>query len=185
MCQTKTERGRLLRFGEVKSRPGSRHPAFGQSGKIFRRDLLGRRKSKQAESSWKSPIEIFAAARHPCRKLNAAMGPGIPVNQRGTSQECGGCGRVLGAPKPLALLSAGANIAARDLQGRTPLHHVARSHRQWDVAYTLNLLLESRAKLAAVDDNGDTVMTLATRRRDAVAVRALVEVGVDGPTRVT
>ena len=82
-------------------------------------------------------------------------------------------------PEPMeALLDAGADPMARDFQGRTPLHHVTLGHRRGDVAHAVRLLLYSGADPEALDNNGDTVMTLAACRRDHVTVVALIEVGV-------
>ncbi len=82
-------------------------------------------------------------------------------------------------PEPIAaLLDAGADVAARDLLGRTPLHHVTLGHTRGDVAKALALLVEAGADPDAADGNGETVMELAARRRDAVAVRALRQAGV-------
>ena len=77
-----------------------------------------------------------------------------------------------------ALLDAGADVSARDLQGRTPLHHVTLGHRRGDVAQAVQLLLDSGADPQALDGNGETVTDLARRRRDAVTVRALFAAGV-------
>ena len=82
-------------------------------------------------------------------------------------------------PEPMAaLMDAGADVSARDLQGRTPLHHVTLGHRRGDVAQAVQLLLDSGADPQALDGNGETVADLARRRRDPVAVRALVEAQV-------
>ena len=84
-----------------------------------------------------------------------------------------------------ALLDAGADVAARDLQGRTPLHHVTLGDRRGDVARAVLLLLASRADPEVLDGNGETVMTLARRRRDVVTVRALIDTGVGAGTKCT
>ena len=77
-------------------------------------------------------------------------------------------------PEPMtALLAEGADISARDIQGRTPLHHVTLGHRRGDAAHAVMLLLDAGADPEALDGNGETVMGLARRRRDAMVVRAL------------
>lgn len=77
-------------------------------------------------------------------------------------------------PEPIAaLLDAGADVAARDLLGRTPLHHVTLGHTRGDVPRTVALLVEAGADPAAADENGETAMELAVRRRNAAAVSAL------------
>ena len=73
-------------------------------------------------------------------------------------------------PQPIvALLDAGADVAALDLQSRTPLHHVTLGHCRRDVAKTVALLIEAGADPEAVDGNGETVTGLARRHgaRDA------------------
>ncbi|MXY33946.1 MAG: hypothetical protein F4186_06550 [Boseongicola sp. SB0676_bin_33] len=79
-----------------------------------------------------------------------------------------------------ALLDAGAEHSARDLLGRTPLHHVTLGHRRGDIAVAVALLLGAGADAGARDDAGETVLQLARRRRDGIALRALARAGI-GP----
>lgn len=84
-----------------------------------------------------------------------------------------------------ALLDAGADHSARDLLDRTPLHHVTLGHRRGDVAASVALLLDAGADPDARDRNGETVLQLARRRRDGLALRALTTAGIgqSTPTR--
>lgn len=77
-----------------------------------------------------------------------------------------------------ALLEAGADVSARDLLGRTPLHHVTLGHRRGDVAMAVALLLGAGADAEARDENGQTVLELALSRRDGIALRALARAGI-------
>lgn len=77
-----------------------------------------------------------------------------------------------------ALLDAGADISARDLQRRVPLHHVTLGHRRSDVARAVKLLLDAGADPLALDGNGETVPDLARCRRDALTVSALARIGI-------
>ena len=81
-------------------------------------------------------------------------------------------------PAPIAaLLDAGADVAARDVQGRTPLHHVTLGHCRGDVVRSVGLLIEAGADPDTLDDSGETVLDLARQRRDAVTVSALRAIG--------
>lgn len=81
--------------------------------------------------------------------------------------------------KPMsALLDAGADVAALDLDGRTPLHHVTLGHRRGDVAMAVALLIDAGANPAARDGKGETVLQLARRRRDGIALKALAKAGI-------
>ena len=77
-----------------------------------------------------------------------------------------------------ALLDAGTEHSARDLLGRTPLHHVTLGHRRGDAAMTVALLLGAGADPEARDEKGQTVQQLALGRRDAIALRALARAGI-------
>ena len=84
-----------------------------------------------------------------------------------------------GMAEPMrALLDAGADHSARDLLGRTPLHHVTLGHRRGDVAMTVALLLGAGADPEARDGKGRTVLQLALSRRDRIALRALAQAGI-------
>lgn len=77
-----------------------------------------------------------------------------------------------------ALLDAGADHAARDLRGRTPLHHVTLGHRRGDVTRAVAALLGAGADPDARDEKGETVLELARRRRDGIALKALATAGI-------
>ena len=77
-----------------------------------------------------------------------------------------------------ALLDAGADHSARDLLGRTPLHHVTLGHRRGDVAMAVALLLGAGADPDACDAKGETVLQLAHLRRDGIALKALATAGI-------
>ena len=77
-----------------------------------------------------------------------------------------------------ALLDAGADVSARDLLGRTPLHQVTLGHRRGDVAKAVALLLGAGADPEARDEKGQTVLQLARSRRDAIALRGLAQAGI-------
>lgn len=80
-----------------------------------------------------------------------------------------------------ALLDAGADHSARDLLGRRPLHHVTLGHRRGDVAMAVALLLDAGADAQARDHAGETVLQLARRRRDDIALTALAKAGLCAP----
>lgn len=107
---------------------------------------------------------------------------GILVGPRGTSQESSGCGRFLGTPKHVALLGRGANVAMHDLQELAPLQYVTLVHRRGDVARAVNILPGAGADSKAADMNGDTALSLARARRDAITIRALNDVGISART---
>ena len=77
-----------------------------------------------------------------------------------------------------ALLDAGADVSARDLLGRTPLHHVTLGQRRGDIAVAVALLLGAGADAQARDEAGETVLQLARRRRDGIALTALAKAGI-------
>lgn len=80
-----------------------------------------------------------------------------------------------------ALLDAGAEHSARDLLGRTPLHHVTLGHRRGDIAMAVTLLLRAGASTEDRDEKGETVLQLAHRRRDGIALKALVAAARNWP----
>ena len=64
------------------------------------------------------------------------------------------------------LLDAGADVNARDDQGNTPLHWVARTSELWyapQVAEVIRLLLDAGADINATDDHGDTPLHQTSR----------------------
>ena len=107
---------------------------------------------------------------------------GVLVGPRGTSQESSGCGRFLGTPKHVALLDRGANVTTRDLQEMTSLYCVTLVQRRGDVARAVNVLPGAGADSKAADMNGDTALSLARARRDAITIRALNDVGITART---
>ena len=81
--------------------------------------------------------------------------------------------------EPMAALpDAGADHSARNLCRRTPLHHVTLGHRRGDVATAAVLLPGAGADPDARDENGETVLQLARRRRDGIALRELANAGI-------
>lgn len=127
-----------------------------------------------AKRTWLTPID-WAEGRAIIETLvNAGADPNARCPGTGNTPLHRRACRCL--PEPMAaLLEAGANVEATDLQGRTPLHHVTLGHRRGDVAEAVRLLIEAGADPAALDENCHTALSLARSRRDAVAVRALVK----------
>ena len=130
-----------------------------------------------ARRTWLTPIDW--AVSQPVVETLAAAG-GDP------NARCPKTGRAplhrracTGMVEPMrALLDAGADHSARDLLGRTPLHHVTLGHRRGDVAMTVALLLGAGADPEARDEKGQTVLELALGRRDGIALRALAQAGI-------
>ena len=79
------------------------------------------------------------------------------------------------------LLAAGAEVNARDLRGRTPLHRAAG--RDWDPAAVVAELVEGGADLNARDSEGNTPLHASRRNRNPVVAPLLLELGAD-PTLV-
>ena len=130
-----------------------------------------------ARRTWLTPID-WAVSRPVVETLAAAGGdPNARCPKTGQAplhrRAC------TGMVEPMrALLDAGAEHSARDLLGRTPLHHVTLGHRRGDVAMTVALLLGAGADPEARDEKGQTVLQLALGRRDAIALRALARAGI-------
>lgn len=83
------------------------------------------------------------------------------------------------------LIGLGADVAARNRRGATPLHYAADgspgSHR-WNPAHqaeTIAVLIASGADANAGDKNGVTPLHRAVRTRSAAAVSALIDDGAD------
>jgi hypothetical protein len=74
-----------------------------------------------------------------------------------------------------ALLSAGADLAARESDGWSALLWAAANGR----ADALRVLLEAGADAEDANESGETALTLATRRGALGAVRVLLEAGAD------
>lgn len=83
------------------------------------------------------------------------------------------------------LVGLGADPAARNRRGATPLHYAADGNpaaSRWDPeaqAATITLLIGMGADPTAVDKNGVSALHRAVRNRCAAAVRALLEGGAD------
>ncbi len=73
-----------------------------------------------------------------------------------------------------ALLDRGADIAARDEDGGTPLHFAARGN-----AATVNALLDRGADIAARDERGGTPLHWAAKQDTTETVNALLDRGAD------
>ena len=86
-----------------------------------------------------------------------------------------------GAGMVTLLLAAGAEINARDLRGRTPLHSAAG--RDWDPAAVIVELVEAGADLSARDTEGNTPLHASRRNRNPIVAPLLLELGAD-PTMV-
>jgi hypothetical protein len=87
------------------------------------------------------------------------------------------------------LISLGADIAARNRRGATPLHYAADGNpvsSNWNPAaqsQTIARLIESGADPNAVDRNGVTPLHRAVRNRCAAAVSELLDRGADARGR--
>lgn len=133
--------------------------------------------------TWLTPID-WAVSRPVVEALVAAGGdPNARCPRTGqTPLHRRACTSLL---EPMAaLLDAGADHSARDLLDRTPLHHVTLGHRRGDVAMAVALLLGAGANAEARDHRGKTVLQLARRRRDIIAIRALARAGIGGTAPV-
>ncbi len=75
------------------------------------------------------------------------------------------------------LLAAGAEVDARDLRGRTPLHGAAG--RDWDPAAVVAELVEAGADLNARDGEGNTPLHVSRRNRNPIVALLLLEFGAD------
>ena len=75
------------------------------------------------------------------------------------------------------LLAAGAEVNARDLRGRTPLHSAAS--RDWDPAAVVAELVEGGADLNARDNEGNTPLHASRRNRNPIVALLLLELGAD------
>jgi hypothetical protein len=84
-----------------------------------------------------------------------------------------------------ALIGLGADVAARNRRGATPLHYAADGSPgspQWNPAHqatTIALLIASGADPNAGDQNSVTPLHRAVRTRCAAAVSALIDGGAD------
>ena len=76
-----------------------------------------------------------------------------------------------------ACLAAGAEVNARDLRGRTPLHSAAS--RDWDPAAVVAELVEGGADLNARDNEGNTPLHASRRNRNPIVALLLLELGAD------
>ncbi len=82
------------------------------------------------------------------------------------------------------LLSAGAEVNARDASGATPLMAAAWSHQdvaEADTMETVRVLLDNGADVNAVAENGDTALTWATEMEHEGVQRLLREAGANQP----
>jgi ankyrin repeat protein len=83
------------------------------------------------------------------------------------------------------LISLGADVAARNRRGATPLHYAADAipgSPRWNPApqsATVTLLIASGADPNAIDQNGVTPLHRAVRTRCAAAASALLDGGAD------
>ena len=137
---------------------------------------LGANASKR---TWLTPID-WAVSRPAVEALVAAGGdPNARCPKTGQAplhrRACTGMFEPMAA-----LLDAGADHSARDLLGRTPLHHVSLGHRRGDVAMAVAFLLGAGADPDARDEKGQTVLQIALSRRDGIAPRALAAGSIDG-----
>jgi Ankyrin repeats (3 copies) len=87
----------------------------------------------------------------------------------------GEASRVGDAAQVKALIAAGANLNARDAQGRTPLLQAADAGR----GSIVTLLLKAGADVDASDSNGLTPLIAAARLADEDLARSLLDAGAD------
>ena len=76
------------------------------------------------------------------------------------------------------LLDHGANINAKDIHGKTPLHHLveSRNYKRDDI---LKNLLKLGPKIDEVDENGDQAIHLAASKGNSTCCTILIKNGAD------
>jgi ankyrin repeat protein len=77
------------------------------------------------------------------------------------------------------LLESGADVEASDLDGWTPLLHLAKTRAKVDHVAVLDLLVAHGANLDARTTTGETLLYFATRQHQSDVVRWLLEHGAD------
>jgi ankyrin repeat protein len=120
-------------------------------------------------------------ARNTLHRVTVLLGYGADANSRSREGLTALHYAVRGGELPVIrhLLEHGADVAARDPGGLTPLLHLAKTRAAVDHVAVLELLAEFGADLDARNEAGETLLSFYARRGDAPAERWLLAHGAD------